>query len=59
MTSRFSRGGLGHDSLDVAEIITALKREYGISEDTIENVHEIIETFTTLSDFIQANSTKT
>jgi len=52
------KDGLGLDSLDAVEIVIALKREYGIPQAAVENKREIFATFATLSDFVQANSTK-
>ena len=53
------KDGLGLDSLDAVEIVIALKREYGVPQAAVENKREIFATFATLSDFVQANSTKT
>ncbi len=47
--------GLGLDSLDAVEIVIALKREYGIQQNEVENKREIFMTFSTLADFVQAN----
>ena len=52
------KDGLGLDSLDAVEIVIALKREYGIPQASLENKREIFATFATLSDFVQANTTK-
>ena len=47
--------GLGLDSLDAVEIVVALKREYGIPQNLLENKREIFASFATLADFVQAN----
>ena len=52
------KGGLCMDSIDVVDVIIALERKYGISTSTFANRPEILATFATLSDFVQANSTK-
>ncbi len=45
--------GLGLDSLDAVEIVIALKREYGIPQNAVDQKREIFTTFATLSDFVQ------
>jgi len=47
--------GLGLDSLDAVEIVVALKREYGIPQELMENNRAIFATFATLADFVQTN----
>lgn len=45
--------GLGLDSLDAVEIVIALKREYGIPQNAVDQKREIFATFASLSDFVQ------
>lgn len=45
--------GLGLDSLDAVEIVIALKREYQIPQNAVDQKREIFNTFATLSDFVQ------
>ena len=47
--------GLGLDSLDAVEIVVALKREYDIPQNLMENKREIFMTFATLADFVEAH----
>ncbi len=48
--------GLGLDSLDAVEIVVALKREYDIPQNLMENKREIFMTFATLADFVQEHN---
>ncbi len=45
--------GLNLDSLDAVEIVIALKREYNIPQNAVDQNREIFTTFATLSDFVQ------
>ncbi|NLF94255.1 MAG: acyl carrier protein [Oligosphaeraceae bacterium] len=45
--------GLSLDSLDAVEIVIALKREYGIPQNAVDQKREIFATFASLSDFVQ------
>ena len=47
--------GLGLDSLDAVEIVVALKREYDIPQNLMENKREIFMTYATHADLVEAH----